>query len=1040
KGMKRSRYLAKQNGENPYEAEFLYQPGTPKKYVEGGTKADGSKYEGFYSQSRRLKSHEKESYKNTGTLNHKDYMPKKDYAILSSANKNAKKFKDHLNISSWDGIKTARENQRTGKHLSNAFEFVKGGAKDILLDPVADAIKIADYLGSTTVAGIAGLAEDSGNLYKAIADPKRDLKYYSKGKSYLKENLKSNFDSLNKTGSGQSMSKYLHEARQRGFEENYNLLKEQGRYKDAEEYKKNYEKETPVATRVLNVTGFVGDLAAPSTLENIAFGVGKGLVKNTAKSFKDMVKGTADLSTGILPEETAKLMAKAQKYTGKASGSSDDVFYSGKKATSKVDKLLDNNYEKVLVRDNLKENFKIPKLTKYLEKIMSNSGKDTLYAKEIDSVKDLARDVSKNKKNVNINDSQKYNLPSSNYNVDTHVKKDPELKKYGYDKGNRYYEDYDVEFFKEVDRWQNILDKDPDNRLKNIERMKKYNKEVYDYMQQVVEDDIGVFNAEEFLNNLNKKNNVKEDITPTDLPKAQESIYPKEQYVGKEYINNHYWVGPEELGNNFDESIKNINDINKTYNKFNKKVLDSKFHNTQFTKVPGKIKKSRKTLNSKTDKASIKNIEKINDMNTEIAVEKLLNIMNKSNQKAIPSNNARKFEFGKNISSITENIINGTFDTEGFKKIKDNVLNDITVNQKIEYLNSVLFGGQEVITKRANKKNIDMFVKSIDEINEASKIISHFEETGEMLPIKLSQETKDFLKIPKNKQIKVTDKKVAGKVVDNPQDIITVLTNALINRSGSLTDARYIEKQQLLANKYGYKKLQYVKDEVNEIKKKLKALDKQTMIPSVLAQKQELSARRKQLQELIDNRQYDWDNILKSMNETTFDDYIAKEHPDIMDRLEFYKKQKQNQMKDSNKISSWSNPNVVNKDFRDLRQASAIVNRGKRMNYKDFVKSQYQTMTLKDKALSVVEWKKEINRRWKEYNLDIDGAVDERGLELVRGEKMRNQIRDGASSIKNNNVGQNSRARQEVLNEVDEYAANKYTTQELHKMRHDKKM
>ena len=326
KGMKRSRYLAKQNGENPYEVEFLYQPGTPKKYVEGGTRADGSKYDGFYSQSRRLKSHEKESYKNTGTLNHKDYMPKKDYAILSSANKNAKKFKDHLNISSWDGIKTARENQRTGKHLSNAFEFVKGGAKDILLDPVADAIKIADYLGSTTVAGIAGLAEDSGNLYKAIADPKRDLKYYSKGKSYLKENLKSNFDSLNKTGSGQSMSKYLHEARQRGFEENYNLLKEQGRYKDAEEYKKNYEKETPVATRVLNVTGFVGDLAAPSTLENIAFGVGKGLVKNTAKSFKDMVKGTADLSTGILPEETAKLMAKSQKYTGKASGSSDDVF------------------------------------------------------------------------------------------------------------------------------------------------------------------------------------------------------------------------------------------------------------------------------------------------------------------------------------------------------------------------------------------------------------------------------------------------------------------------------------------------------------------------------------------------------------------------------------------------------------------------------------------------------------------------------------------------------------------------------------------
>ena len=310
KGMKRSRYVKKQNGENPYEAKYAYQPGKPK-YVEGGTRKDGSTYDGFYSNKRLLKDYEKESYKNTGTLNHKDYMPKKSYKVFGSANEDAKTFKDHLNTFSWDGLKTAKENQRTGKHLSNAFEYIKGGAKDILLDPVVDAIKGADYLGSTTVAGIAGLAEDSGNVFKAIADPNRDLKYYTKGKSYTKENLKSNFNNLNKTGSGQSMSKYLQDARKRGYEENYNLLKEQDRHKEAEQYKRNYESETPTATKALNVTGFVGDLLAPSTLENMAFGVGKGLVKNTAKSFKDMINGTADISTAILPEETAKLMSKA---------------------------------------------------------------------------------------------------------------------------------------------------------------------------------------------------------------------------------------------------------------------------------------------------------------------------------------------------------------------------------------------------------------------------------------------------------------------------------------------------------------------------------------------------------------------------------------------------------------------------------------------------------------------------------------------------------------------------------------------------------
>ena len=70
--MKRSRYLKKQNGENPYEATKLNVGGKPK-YVKGGTRADGSKYDGFYTQTRKLTDEEKESFKNTGQLYHPHY-------------------------------------------------------------------------------------------------------------------------------------------------------------------------------------------------------------------------------------------------------------------------------------------------------------------------------------------------------------------------------------------------------------------------------------------------------------------------------------------------------------------------------------------------------------------------------------------------------------------------------------------------------------------------------------------------------------------------------------------------------------------------------------------------------------------------------------------------------------------------------------------------------------------------------------------------------------------------------------------------------
>lgn len=342
---------------------YGYKQGLKKGEIVKGEDTDWLRDDKIY---RNTKVKENTSWKNPTNNN-----GKQKYAILSSHKwDKAKKFDDHLNTKVWDGVKTAKANQRKGKHISNAFEYGKGLLKDIIVDPAVDTMKSLGAIGSYGTAGIAGFAEDSGNVFKAIADPKRDYKYYSQGRSNIKENLKMNKESLNETGFGEDFSTYLKGAKQRGEEEHIRLLEEQGRHNEVKEYKKQIEKNKKRDEILTNVAGFGMDILAPTLVED---GIGKvmgKLGKNTVKSFKELKNGTASLATGILPEETAKLMSNSKKYAGKGvSGASDDVFFSGKKGSTSIDKKLDNEFSKVMdnVKDVVKKNPTTPNLGKFLD-------------------------------------------------------------------------------------------------------------------------------------------------------------------------------------------------------------------------------------------------------------------------------------------------------------------------------------------------------------------------------------------------------------------------------------------------------------------------------------------------------------------------------------------------------------------------------------------------------------------------------------------------------------------------------------------------
>ena len=315
---------------------YGYRQGVKKGEIVRGTDSDWLS-DGNIRRTTKVK--ENESWKNP--TNKKG---KQKYAILSSHKwDKAKNFNEQLNTGTLDGLKTAKANQRKGKHVSNALEWVKGGVKDVIVDPAVDFMKGVGAIGSYGLAGLSGIAEDSGNLAKAISDPKRTYKDYSQGRSNLKENLKANKESLDKTGFGESMATFLHDAKKRGEEETIRLLKEDGRGNEVKSYKEQIEKNKKRDTNLLNATGFAMELLAPTVVEDKVVDVVKGLGKNTVKSYKQLKNGTANLATGIVPEETAKLMANSKKYAGKGkTGASDDVFYSGKKSKTATDKLLDN--------------------------------------------------------------------------------------------------------------------------------------------------------------------------------------------------------------------------------------------------------------------------------------------------------------------------------------------------------------------------------------------------------------------------------------------------------------------------------------------------------------------------------------------------------------------------------------------------------------------------------------------------------------------------------------------------------------------------
>lgn len=337
KGMKRSRYIKKMNGENPYEATKLY---TGK-----ATKVKDKDGKEFTTRTRYLTDEEKESYKNTGELYHKNY--RKNKSFLDTERHEGGKFKDRLktfdgNKIKWDGLETAKYNQKDGKHLNNIVNYAVGLGKDLVADPIVDALKTVDRYESAITNGVYAGVEQLSN----IADGKGATK------DLIKDVVKHSLKESDETGWGTSSA------------DNWRNMA-----------KRNGAKLNGFQDSVLGVTGLVADVLNPIDLGGKVVGIGKSGLKGAKNTLKGIENATDIMShaPGFVPKSLTDVRGKnVLNKLSKSSGASDEIFFTGKpnKAldNTHIDRALNNAYDVAMSKSEPISTGK-PKVDSFIEKL-----------------------------------------------------------------------------------------------------------------------------------------------------------------------------------------------------------------------------------------------------------------------------------------------------------------------------------------------------------------------------------------------------------------------------------------------------------------------------------------------------------------------------------------------------------------------------------------------------------------------------------------------------------------------------------------------
>ena len=342
---------------NKAKAEYLYT--NKESVVEGGTREDGSKYDSFVTKKRRLSDTEKENFAKYGDTYDKD-ADKKKYKLFNSANKDADSYLEHFNTGQWDGLKTAkaRIKDQDKKGISKLVEYGIGLGKDILADPVVDAMRVADAVGGAMTGAGLGALENMENA----------LKGHKMEEGLIRKNFKDSLSTSNKTGWSKGSSEFLTEKDIRQFEKDREYFKNDAMLEkiygtsDLEEFKDKAQKGN-------NWAGLIWDVIGDPT--GLVTNFGKNATKATVKAGKEMLDGTADISTGIKSKHLDDIFFSSKPY--------EDLKLYDDSGANKIHNQLDNGYNravsndvKVKVKEKVSTSSYMPFLASYLDELDNN--------------------------------------------------------------------------------------------------------------------------------------------------------------------------------------------------------------------------------------------------------------------------------------------------------------------------------------------------------------------------------------------------------------------------------------------------------------------------------------------------------------------------------------------------------------------------------------------------------------------------------------------------------------------------------------------
>ena len=881
-GRNKSRYAKQQKGENPYELKYVYT-GEPTK-VQGGTRADGTKYGSFTTKKRRLTNDEKEAYKQTGDIDTKKWKKNYKYQLIDGVDSDGKNFRSNLNLTNadgsikWDGMNVARNRVKAG---GSKWNYVGGFLKDTVGDFIFDSAKVADRYFGSALQGILGVAE----TVKGLTDVTAGVGSLSKVNFRQGlDNIKSSIEESNKTGWAKSSSDTLREANTRYDNKVYeHLLKTKGQA-SADAYMKSVKKAEPFSKALEGVAGFGIDVLNPLDATDKIKGATKIAKNNAIKSAKEIVTGTGSQAVAFLPKSSQELYEvglkhkdmlermKAYKnylqeeYIPKFGKNVDEtkawkgfensrfaeeyaqkIGYEANGIDQGINRMLDNGFNRAMVNDTtvkevtniVKSNPQTQNLGRFLDEIGTNVDKGVqrhidgrkLNAKRT-QVKDgyvpqmlRGADEVDNVSNVDKNQLSMFNR---NGNTNTYVKNiKPNNKKY-----NEWYNAYNDE---------NML---------------------FDMI-----DDLSDSNADGMLDWLSKN---------------KPDTYAR--YMGD----------VDDLDNIANDGAKIFEGVKSR----DSKALANIARNSDEIKAKPKY-----------------DLDKFEQLKEENAIEEILRTIEGSSTKVFNNSYTRNNAFKSNVRNFADSIMNGDVDLDDLTTTIDNILgSSVPPKVKREFIINRLFNGDEIIKSNVSNNELDSLLKSITDIIEVKRAENIRNTTGELVDLHFSDTTKNFFKMLDDEKVNLMSGKIGGVEMNETAEIYEKLLKGINDRSRSLTDNRYADKLELLAREFGYKN--YNNDilfSIEKLQKQRKALDSQPLTREVLDKKLEVASNLKRLKEIQVSRDELWKKI-RNMTDNQFDKFINDNYPQHMKGMDSYSP-KANQTKELEYLSKDS---TVNKGFNEV--------------------------------------------------------------------------------------------------------------------------